>query len=255
MPYQHFTVDIANHIAWITFDNPPVNAINVAVRAELPNVFRETGHNPDVRVVVFTAAGEKAFCAGTDVREFGQFQGAARVERESRWRECLDSIYHCPVPVIAAVNGPALGAGLALVTMCDLVVASEQASFGLPEIKVGALGGARHLARFVPEMVVRRMMLTGYRMSAAELAHYGAITRVVPAAELRPAAQALAEEIASLSPVAVRLAKEALNRTEAMEMHAGYRVEQSYTARLQETAEAMEARAAFLEKRTPNFGG
>lgn len=250
-----FQVSIDEHVAVITLDNGPVNAINAGVRAEMPEVFRSVGHNPEVRVVILTAAGNKAFCAGTDVREFGQFTGAAREAREHRWRECLDVVYHCPVPVIGAVNGPALGAGLAIVSMCDLLVVAERASFGLPEITVGALGGARHLARLLPELLVRRMLLTGQRLSAAEFSQFGAVTRLVPSDALMEAAHALARTIAALSPVAMRLAKESLNRTEGMDMHAGYRVEQTFTARLQQTADAMEARAAFLEKRAPNFTG
>jgi enoyl-CoA hydratase len=255
MDYQHFRVEIRDHIALITFENPPVNAVSVSVRAEMPEVFRTTGHDPEVRVVIFTGAGERAFCGGTDVREFGQFKGAAREAREIRWRECLDAIYGCPAPVIGAINGPALGAGLALAAVCDLLIASEKAAFGLPEIRVGALGGGRHLARLVPEMVMRRMMFTGVRLTAREMAHYGAVSQVVPPAELLPAARALANEIAGFAPLALRLGKESLNRTEFMPMAEGYKVEQTFTARLQETEDALEARTAFLEKRAPVFKG
>jgi len=255
MDYQHFRVEIADHVATITFENPPVNAVNVQVRAELPEVFRNTGHNPDVRVVIFTAAGERAFCGGTDVREFGQFKGAAREAREIKWREGLNAIHHCAVPVIGAINAPALGAGLAMASCCDILIASEKAVFGLPEIRVGALGGGRHLARLVPEMVMRRMMFTGVRLSAREMAQYGAVSRVVPPEELLPAARALATEIAGFAPLALRLGKESLNRTEFMPMEEGYKVEQTFTARLQETEDALEARTAFLEKRAPVFKG
>jgi enoyl-CoA hydratase len=218
-------------------------------------VFREVGENPEVRAVIFTAAGTRIFCAGLDIREANRPDPTPTEERQRRWRECLDALYDCPAPVIAAVNGAALGGGLGMVTMCDFIVASEGASFGLPEIKVGLLGGARHLSRLLPEPAVRRMLLTARPLSAQEMDRYGVVYRVTPPDQLLPTARELAAELAAFSPLAVRYGKESLNRTEFLDMREGYRVEQSYTARLQQTEDAREARTAFLEKRPPVFKG
>ena len=248
--------EVADHIALVTMDRPPVNAVNAQFHEELMRVFDALSDREDVRAAILTGAG-KIFCAGADIK--------ARLEREPqpgdfwqhsrRAREAFHSILECRVPVIAAINGPALGAGLGLVASCDLVVASENAVVGLPEINVGLLGGGRHAMRLFPHSKARRMMFTGQRLSGADLYRLGAVEECVPADQLMGAARALAAEIAAKSPVAIRLAKHAMNTIEFMSLRDGYRFEQNMTGELSKSEDSREAMRAFVEKRPPVFKG
>jgi enoyl-CoA hydratase len=157
------------------------------------------------------------------------------------------------VPVIAALNGRAIGAGACLVASCDLVVASSDASITLAEINVGLLGGIRHVQRLVGHLLAKRMALTGESVGAEELYRRGTVETVVPREKLLDTALELAETIASKSPIAVRLAKESANRVEGLDLKDGYRQEQDYTLRIRRYADAEEARLAALEKREPVF--
>jgi enoyl-CoA hydratase len=159
------------------------------------------------------------------------------------------------VPVIAAVNGPALGAGIAICASADIVIASERAVFALPEITVGMLGGGSHLARLIGPQRMRLSYYTSERLSAAEMYRLGGVARVVPHERLADEAMAIARDIASKSPLAVRLAKQALNRVEDLPLKEGYRLEQDYTMRLGLFEDTKEAMDAFLEKREPKFKG
>lgn len=248
--------EVADHIALVTMDRPPVNAVNAQFHEELMRVFDALSDREDVRAAILTGAG-KIFCAGADIK--------ARLEREPqpgdfwqhsrRAREAFHSILECRVPVIAAINGPALGAGLGLVASCDLLVASENAVVGLPEINVGLLGGGRHAMRLFPHSKARRMMFTGQRLSGADLYRLGAVEECVPADQLMGAARALAAEIAAKSPVAIRLAKHAMNTIEFMSLRDGYRFEQNMTGELSKHEDSREAMRAFVEKRPPVFKG
>jgi enoyl-CoA hydratase len=163
------------------------------------------------------------------------------------------AITDCAVPVIGAINGPALGAGLAFAACCDILVAAEEASFGVPEINVGLLGASAHVSLLVGRYKAREMFFTGERVSAAELHRLGAVRAVVPRADLLATAGALADELAAKSPIALRLAKESMNRVEHLSLKEAYRTEQDYTARLSTFEDAAEARAAFTEKRPPSW--
>jgi enoyl-CoA hydratase len=151
------------------------------------------------------------------------------------------------------VNGPAIGAGIAFVASCDLIVASESATFGTTEMNVGLLGAFNHLARLVGPYRARRMFLTGELVSARDLHEWGSVDRVVAAEELLPIASELAHTLAGKSPIAMRLAKESIVRTEALDLRTAYRVEQDYTGRLMGFEDAQEATAAYLEKRDPDW--
>ncbi len=155
----------------------------------------------------------------------------------------------CRVPVIGAINGPALGAGLGIVASCDLLIASENATVGLPEINVGLLGGGRHAMRLFPHSKARRLMFTGQRLSGADLCRLGAIEECVPADRLMSTARALPTEIASKSPIAIRLAKHAMNTIEFMSLRDGHRFEQNMTGELSKYEDSREAMRAFVEKR------
>ncbi|MFN8532108.1 MAG: enoyl-CoA hydratase-related protein [Dehalococcoidia bacterium] len=249
-----FEMDEAG-IGVVTFNRPPVNAMVAASYAEVGQTFRHLATIDGLRVVIVRSALPRVFIAGRDINEFLEMDQEKATTRAPIVRECFWSIYECPVPTIAAVNGAALGAGLLVASMCDLIIASETAFFGLPEINVGSLGGAKHVSRLVPQHLVRRMMLTGDRVPAADLLRLGVIDRIVPPTVLEAAARKRAEEIAAKSPIAIRLAKEVLNRIEYMELRSGYELEQTYTARLMGYEDAKEAARSFLERRPPVYTG
>lgn len=249
-------VTISELVAVVTMNNPPVNAQNKQFHEDLTLVFDVLSDRDDVRVVILTGAG-KCFSAGADIKgragqksELGDHWAHSR-----RVRECFYSIMECRKPVIAAINGPALGAGLAVAASADILLASEEAQLGLPEINVGLLGGGRHAMRLFGHSKTRRLMLTGKRLTGAELYRLGIVEECVPGDELMKTAMDLALEIASKSPVAMSLAKGTLNAIEEMTLRDGYRYEQNKTGELSKTEDSREAMAAFAEKRQPVFNG
>ncbi len=254
---EFFEIERRDHIATISFDRPPVNALTPDVFREIAEVFRDVARDWDTRVVVFRSSVDRAFCAGADLKSRGTEAAPVpsptdpgSVARDGMW-----AILDCPVPVIAAVNGPALGGGLCLAAVSDIIVASERATFGCPEIGVGLLGAGAHLKRMVGPYRMRELYFTGRQVTAAEMYEMGGLARVVPHEALDDTAREIATEIAAKSPPAVRLAKESLNRTDEMPFRDAYRTEQDYTARLERYADSEEAMAAFREKRSPRFRG
>ncbi len=252
-------LDVVDNVATVTLDRPPVNAVDTGTFAEIIDVFSGFADDRDVRVAVFTAAGDRAFMAGVDLQSVGpRERGAetpaslvtdpARMARDAMW-----AITDCAVPVIGAINGPALGAGLAFAACCDILVASDNARFGTTEINVGLLGASAHLSLLVGRHKAREMFFTGEQVAAAELHRLGAVRSVVPLAELAGAARDLALALAAKSPIALRLAKESMNRVEHLPLKEAYRTEQDYTARLLGFEDAAEARNAFMEKRAPEW--
>jgi len=243
-------LDVADHVALVTMDRPPVNAVSAEFHDELMRVFDTLSDRDDVRVAILTGAG-RVFCAGADIKaragrepQPGDFWQASR-----RAREAFHSILECRVPARR------WGAGLAIVASCDLLIASESAVLGLPEIDVGLLGGGRHAMRLFGHSKARRLMFTGQRLSAAELYRLGVVEACVPADQLMDAARALAAEIAAKSPLAIRLAKHAMNAIEFMSLRDGYRFEQGMTGELAKSEDSREAMRAFVEKRPPVFKG
>lgn len=250
-------VEVDEGVALVTMDNPPVNSQPMEFMEELIGVFDSLSDRSDVRAAVLTGAG-KVFSAGADLkrRSMGADAPAGSEWRRLRLaREVGYAILECKKPVVAAVNGAALGAGLCLAACCDIIVASETAVFGLPEIDVGLMGGARHAMRILPHSLVRRMALTGYRAPAAELYRRGVIEACLPPDEALAFALAIARQIASKSPIAVSMCKDSLATIEGMTLRDGYRYEQNNTNRLTKTDDAREAAQAFLEKRSPVFTG
>jgi enoyl-CoA hydratase len=245
-------VEVIDHVATVTLDRPPVNAITRSTMVELRETFRSFADSVEVRVAVFTGAGEKAFMAGVDLKTFDTDDIEADPSDPGRLpREALEAVYDCAVPVIAAVNGPALGAGLAYAAVCDLIVAADHATFGTTEINVGLLGASAHLNLLLGRPFVRELFLTGVPAPAAELHRLGAVNRVVPVSELMAVAGDLAASLAAKSPLALRLAKQALNETEFLPLKEAYRTEQGYTRRLLAHPDSQEARRAFADKRDP----
>lgn len=248
--------EIADYVAVVTMDRPPVNAQDARFHNDMMRVFDALSDRDDVRVAVLTGAG-KCFSAGADIkaRASGAREPGDAWQHNRRARECFHSIMECRKPVIAAINGPALGAGLAVAASCDILIASESAVLGLPEITVGLLGGGRHAMRLFGHSRTRRMLLTGLRMDGAELYRLGVVEACVAPNKLMDEAMALARDIASRSPVAIELAKHSLNTIEEMSLRDGYRFEQNMTVELSRTEDSREAMRAFVEKREPVFKG
>jgi enoyl-CoA hydratase len=265
---EHVRIEIEDRVAVVTLDRPPVNALANQTFEELTDAMELLSSGREASVAILRAAeGARAFCGGVDLAdsprrhrpdgrpEAGAPQGDARdqVDPGLSPRRCFDAIYTCGVPVIAAVHGKAIGAGVAIVASCDLVVASSEASFALTEINVGVLGGVRHAQRLCGPFLAKRMFLTGQFVTAAEIHSRGGIEAVVEPGRLMNTAMELASTIAAKSPIAVRLAKESANRVESMSLYDGYRTEQDYTQRIKRHADSDEARLAFVEKRRPEF--
>lgn len=256
MEFETLRVDIADYVATVTMDIPPVNAQGRQFHEDMMACMDAISDRDDVRVAIVTGAG-KVFSAGADLKE----RRAKTPEAGDSWqhnrraRECFHSILECKKPVIAAINGAALGAGLGVAASCDILVCSENASIGLPEIDVGLMGGGRHAMRLFGHSRVRRMLLTGYRVPGPEMYRLGVVEACVPLAELMDTAMELARTIAAKSPLASVIAKHALNTIEEMSLRDGYRFEQNMTVQLSQTEDAKEASAAFLEKRQPVFKG
>jgi enoyl-CoA hydratase len=230
---------------------------------EMSQVFGNLSTSTEATVPVLTAESETIFCGGADIGESERrYVRRELLPEESTLdladpglvvRDCFSAIRGCALPVIAAVNGAAVGAGAALVACCDLVVLAEEAWFSLPEIDVGVLGGARHVQRLLGAFKAREMAYTGRRVPAAELYRLGAATSIVPRDQLQATARALAAGIAVKSPLALRIAKEVMNRVEHLPLEEGYRLEQDYTARVSKLDDAREARDAYLQKRSPSW--
>ena len=248
--------EVADFVAVVTLDHPPVNAQSGPLRAELIEVFDTLGDRDDVRAIVLTGAG-RIFSAGADIKErIGLVQGPGDYTRHNRLtRASFYAVLECQKPVIAAVNGPALGAGFALAQCCDILLASENAVFGMPEVDVGLAGGAKFLQRFLSHSKARRMLLTGQRVPAQEMFRLGVVEACTPPEDLMPEAMAIAREIAGKSPLAVRLLKQSFGMVENLSLRDGYRLEQDVTVRLSESEDAKEAQRAFVEKRKPRFKG
>lgn len=248
--------ELHESVVTLTLNSPPVNALTRTLNDELTLALDRISEMDEVRVVVLTGAG-KVFCAGADLKgRASVIRGPGDLPAHSRrTRECFHALRECTKPIIAAINGPALGAGLALVASCDILVASQKASVGLPEVDVGLLGGGRHAMRLFGHSRLRRMILTGLRVPAEELYRLGIVEACTPPEELMPQAMEIAKAIASKSPVSIRMGKHTLNVIEDMSLRDGYRYEQDMTAQIAKTEDAKEAQRAFAEKRAPVFIG
>lgn len=248
-------VETLGKIVTVTLDRPPVNALTLALYEQIAATFEAIGARSDVHCAIFTGAGTRAFCAGLDLKEFLAATPEQDPERARIVRHCFSAVRHCAIPVIAAVNGPALGAGCVLASICDIRIATNTATFGLPEINVGRCGGGAHIGRHVPQGVLRKMFFTGRPISADEAYRVNLVEEVVPADRLMEAARALAGIISEKAPLGLRLAKKALNEIECMPVEEGYAHEQTYSTQLMRTQDAREATRAVVEKRAPVFQG
>lgn len=222
----------AGPIAEVVMDVPPVNALTVRHWHDLADAVREAGEDPATRVVVLRAEG-RGFNAGVDIKEIQASEGhRALVGANRGCYAAFAAVYDCGVPVIAAVHGFCLGGGVGLAGNADIVVASDDAYFGLPEVDRGALGAATHLARLVPQHLMRAMVYTCRTVTAAELRAFGSVLEVAPRDKLRELALEVAGGIAAKDPYVIRRAKESLNGIDPVDVKRAYRFEQGFTFEL-----------------------
>jgi enoyl-CoA hydratase/carnithine racemase len=238
-----------NGITVVTLDYPPVNAVPSQGWFAIADAVRAAGDDPATRVVVLRAEN-RGFCAGVDIKEIQRCADHQALLAANRGcAAAFGAVYDCAVPVIAAVQGFCLGGGIGLVGNADVVVASSDATFGLPEVDRGALGAATHLSRLVPQHLMRALYYTAKTITAAELHHHGSVYQVVPRDELDATARALALEIAAKDTRVIRRAKEAINGIDTQNVHRDYRFEQGFTFELDLTGAADDARQAFLDSK------
>ena len=239
---------VSDRIATVVINRPPVNAVNQRMYREIHRLFSSTARFlPEASVVVVVADGPH-FSAGNDLNEFASMTSENARERMYHAREAFYAIMDCPLPTIAAIQGVAVGTGIGISSSCDIVIAAEDARIGLTEVKVGVMGGPRHLARMLPQHIVRYMFLTGELMPAVEMARLGGILETVPADRLRDRAREIAALIARHSPAVLRMAKQALNEVEEMPLRVGYEREQSRTLELSDLPDGKESIRRFFEK-------
>ncbi|OPG11247.1 enoyl-CoA hydratase family protein [Microbispora sp. GKU 823] len=233
-------------VAEVVVDAPPVNALTVRGWFELADAVRQAGRDPETRVVVLRAEG-RGFNAGVDIKEMQATSGFdALVGANRGCYEAFAAVYECEVPVVAAVQGFCLGGGVGLAGNADIVVASDDAYFGLPEVERGALGAATHLARLVPQHLMRAMVYTCRNVTAAELHAFGSVLDVVPRERLRDAALEVAGQIAAKDPYVIRRAKESLNGIDPVDVKRSYRFEQGFTFELNLMGAGDRHRDAFV---------
>lgn len=255
--YKTIQLEVADRIATLTVNRPEVrNALSKKVVEETHAALRALATREDVGVLILTGAGDKSFVAGADIREIRE--RGKREALEAINQELFSAVESFPWPVIAAVNGYALGGGFELALACDIRVAAESARFGFPETNLGiipAAGGTQRLPRHVGWGRAKEIILTGRVLDAPEAERLGLVAEVVPVGELMAAAREVAEKILSRGPLAIRLAKLALNVSARAGLDAGLQVERVAQTVLFESADKKEGTTAFLEKRKPKFRG
>ena len=247
-----FTTEVhPDGVAEVVLNQPPVNALNAAGWHALAQTIHSLGQQSDVRVIVIRAEG-RGFCAGVDIKELNADQSLIVSVNAGNYAT-FKAVHLNPVPVIAAVHGFVLGGGIGICGAADIVIAAEDASFGLPEVDRGAMGGAAHLQRMFGVQKTRYLFFTGEMIGAPEAFRLGAVERVVPRAELRETALNVARKIAAKSPAMIRIAKEALTGIEDGNLEAKYRWEQGFTLQAYMSPDSAETRRAFVDKRDAKF--
>ncbi|MBT8138784.1 MAG: enoyl-CoA hydratase family protein [Gammaproteobacteria bacterium] len=246
-----FESNIEDGIAEVVFNKPPVNAFNSAEWASIASHIAALGENPEVRVIVIRADG-KGFCAGVDIKELAADSNKIVSVNKGNY-DTFAAIHRNPVPVIVAVHGFVLGGGIGIAGAADIILASECARFGVPEVDRGAMGGGAHLQRMFPVQKVRYMYFTGEFIDAEEARRLCAVEKVVPREQLRETALQMAALIAAKSSPMIKLAKEALNGIEDGNLEDKYRWEQGFTLQAYTEEDSQETRDAFVQKRDADF--
>ena len=259
MTYEAIRVDTADGVMTITLNRPDVhNAMNNAMRRELTAVFEGLRTDDAVRVVLVTGAGERAFSAGADIREFVQPLVPTEFREERRRVDFRQAMDRCPQPIVAAIRGHCFGGGLELALACDIRIAADDARLGLTEIDLAIIpggGGTQRLPRLLGRGKALEMILTGARIPAAEALAIGLVERVVPAANLLAETNALVRVMADKAPVALRYAKESVVKGLELPLADGIRLEGDLSTLLRTTEDRLEGAKAFLEKRKPRWTG
>lgn len=259
MNHKTLLVDVTHRIATVTINRPDkLNALNAQCKAELKEFFTKARNDDSIGVVIVTGAGEKAFVAGTDIGELTSLNVESGKEFAEGGQGILDLIQHLGKPVIAAVNGYALGGGCELAMACHIRIAAESAKFGQPEVNLGIIpgyGGTQRLARLVGVGNAAELILTGNQIDAREAHRIGLINKVVPSPELLSTAEGIARTIISKGQLAIRIALKALNASLETPLSEGLRVEASLFGECCGTKDFKEGTKAFLEKRKPAFTG
>ena len=232
-------------IAEVVLDFPPVNALPVQGWFDLASAVTAAGDDAAMRAVILAAEG-RGFCAGVDIKEMQRAPDAVTGANRGCFA-AFAAVYDCAVPVIAAVHGFCLGGGVGLAGSADIVVAADDATFGLPEVDRGALGAATHLSRLVPQPLMRAMVYTCRTVTARQLLGFGTVLDVVPRGDLRAAARAVAGEVAAKDPAVIRLAKQSLNGIDPVDVKRSYRYEQGFTFELNLAGAGDRARQAFVD--------
>jgi enoyl-CoA hydratase len=245
-------------LAWVTIDNPPLNALNQGLMEELNGVFEELEKNEDVLIIILRGGGERAFVAGADIKQFPAMDLGAAERFSAGGQEVFNRIENFKGPVIAAIQGFALGGGCELAMACDIRIASEDAKFGQPEINLAIIpgyGGTQRMARLIATGKAKELIYTGEMIDAMEAMRIGLVERVVKKEDLLDQAKQLATMILEKGPLAVRAAKKAINEGVVLPLREGLKVESRYFSELFDTEDQNEGAMAFLEKRKPTFKG
>jgi len=248
---QAFSTRLQQGIAELVIAKPPVNALDSLEWQALADEIERLGVDPEVRVVVIRAEG-RGFCAGVDIKELDAHPERIVAVNAGNYAT-FKAVHRCPVPVIVAVHGFVLGGGIGITGAADIVVAADCASFALPEVDRGAMGGGAHLQRLFPLQKVRYLFFTGDTIGARVAMQYGFIERIVSKEQLRDTALEIAARIAAKSPGMIRIAKEALNGIEDGNLEDKYRWEQGFTLQAYSSPDSAETRRAFVEKRQARF--
>lgn len=259
MNFENIVVEKRNSIAYVTVNRPKVlNALNMATMDELRAAFHDVKNDKNVRAVIFTGAGEKAFIAGADIGELAKHDAVSGKEYTHRGQSVLNLIENLGKPVIACINGFALGGGCEIAMACTMRLAVENARLGQPEVKLGIIpgyGGTQRLPRLVGKGVAMQMVLAGEMITAQEAHRIGLVNEVVPAGELIPRAEAIAAKIIANAPLAVQYAMEAVNKGMEMTLSEGLYLEATLFGVCCATEDKSEGTSAFLEKRQAQFKG
>jgi enoyl-CoA hydratase len=254
--YQSILIDRDERVGIVTLNRPKeLNALNFQLLSELANVLEELDRDEEIRCMVITGAGEKAFAAGADIKEMSEKSAIEMLLGGSQTWERIRRVHK---PLIAAIGGYALGGGCELAMHCDMIVASENARFGQPEITLGIIpgaGGTQRLARTLGKYRTMEIVLTGVQVTAQEMADHGLVNRVVPAGEHLGEAIKLAKEVAARGPIAVRLAKQAVLAAFETTLEEGLEMERKNFFLLFATEDMREGMRAFIEKRKADFKG
>ena len=259
MTYHHILFETKDNIATLTINRPKsLNALNTEVLNEIYQAVQSVAANEEIRVLIVTGSGEKAFVAGADITELAELNTLSAKLFVTNGHRTMAALQSLSIPVIAAVNGFALGGGLELALSCDFIYASENARFGLPEITLGLIpgfGGTQRLARIIGKNMAKEMIFTGKMISAQDAAQMGIVNQVLPAEDLMAAVVKTAKGIAAKGAVSLNLAKQTINQGMDVDLHTGCKMEIDAFALCMASEDAGEGTRAFLEKRKPVFQG